>query len=206
MQEHKLGQKWSMLITRVPGFGSVRHWSADLHLSGLWALRRRLPSLPAAQPSRVGPRRLPRSRACRRGRRLQRSPGNAQPANEKLGPLRTLPPASRKPQPSTAELHALIGKFMLATIFGTPPPAGTVAIHNEQVRGSLLRFYARTRLGWTETAVDRPKEHVGRPIEDQDVEKMRQQLKEELEAGKRQRFRLQSFLRSSCSGSSRNYW
>jgi Resolvase, N terminal domain len=28
----------------------------------------------------------------------------------------------------------------------------------------------------TETAVDRPKEHVGRPIEDQDVEKMRQQL------------------------------
>jgi hypothetical protein len=37
MQEHKLGQKWSMLNTRVPGFGSVRHWSADLHLSGLWA-------------------------------------------------------------------------------------------------------------------------------------------------------------------------
>jgi hypothetical protein len=71
-------------------------------------------------------------------------------------------------QPSTAEL---IGKFMLATIFGTPPPAGTVAIHNEQVRGSLLRFYARTKLGWTETAVDRPKEHVGRPIEDQDVKK-----------------------------------
>ena len=101
----------------------------------------------------------------------------------------------------TAEVHARIASFMVGTIFGTPPPAGTVAIHNEQVRGSLLRFYARTRLGWTETAVDRPKEHVGRPIEDQDVEKMRQQLKEELEAGKRQRFRLQSFLRSSCSGS-----
>jgi hypothetical protein len=81
----------------------------------------------------------------------------------------------------TAEVHALMGKFMLATIFGTPPPAGTVAIHNERVRGSLLQFYARTRLGWTETAVDRPKEHVGRPIEDQDVEKMRQQLKEELD-------------------------
>jgi hypothetical protein len=81
----------------------------------------------------------------------------------------------------TAELHLLIGKFMLATILGTPPPAGTVAIHDEQSRTSLLMFFARTRMGWTETVVDRPKEHVRSPIEHRDVEKMRQQPKEELD-------------------------
>jgi hypothetical protein len=58
---------------------------------------------------------------------------------------------------------------MLATIFGTPPPAGTVAIHDEQVRGSFAAVLRPDQgWGWTETAVDRPKEHVGRPIEDQD--------------------------------------
>jgi hypothetical protein len=42
-------------------------------------------------------------------------------------------------------------------------------------------FFARTRMGWTETVVDRPKEHVRSPIEHRDVEKRRQQPKEELD-------------------------
>ena len=46
----------------------------------------------------------------------------------------------------TAELHALIGKFMLAAIFGTPPPAGTVAIKDDRARVQLMMFFAGR--GW----------------------------------------------------------
>ena len=66
-------------------------------------------------------------------------------------------------------------------MLGTPPPAGTVAIHDEQSRTSLLQFFARTKLGWTETVVDRPKEHVRGPIEDQDMEKTRQKLSDKID-------------------------
>ena len=65
---------------------------------------------------------------------------------------------------ATAELHLLIGKFMLATIFGTPPPAGTVAIKDDRARGQLMMFFARTRLGWTAPVVNRPEGHVSGPI------------------------------------------
>jgi hypothetical protein len=81
----------------------------------------------------------------------------------------------------TAELHALIGKFMLATIFGTPPPAGTVAIDDQRARGSLLRFFAETRMAGQRRVADCPKEHVRGPIEDQDGEKMRQKLSDKID-------------------------
>jgi hypothetical protein len=51
----------------------------------------------------------------------------------------------------TAELHALIGNFMVATILGTPPPAGTVAIKNERARVRLMMFLLKTKFGWKET-------------------------------------------------------
>jgi len=81
----------------------------------------------------------------------------------------------------TAELHAVIGKLMVATILGTPPPAGTVAIHDEQSRTALLQFFARTKLGWTETVMDRPKEHVRGPIKDQDMAKTMQKLSDKID-------------------------
>ena len=51
----------------------------------------------------------------------------------------------------TVELHALIGKFMVATILGTPPPAGTVAIKDDRARGQLMMFLLKTKFGWKET-------------------------------------------------------
>jgi hypothetical protein len=81
----------------------------------------------------------------------------------------------------TAELHALIGRFMLATILGTPPPAGTVAIHDDRARVQLMMFFARTRLGWTAPVVNRPEGHVSGPIEDQDMEKMMQKLSDKID-------------------------
>jgi len=40
-------------------------------------------------------------------------------------------------------------------------------------------------MGWQETVVDRHKEHVGGPIEYQDVETMRHQIKDEIDRVKR---------------------
>jgi hypothetical protein len=75
------------------------------------------------------------------------------------------------------ELHARMGNFMVATIFGMAPPAGTVAIDNQHVRGSLAMFFARTRMGWTtETVVNRDEKHVGGPIEYQEVKDVRQRF------------------------------
>ena len=51
-----------------------------------------------------------------------------------------------------------------------------MAIHDRKARGSLLMFFARTRLGWTETVVDRHKEPVRGLIEYHDMEKMGQEL------------------------------
>ena len=81
----------------------------------------------------------------------------------------------------TVELHALIGKFMVATILGTPPPAGTVAIKDDRARGQLMMFLLKTKFGWKETVVDRPKEHVRGPIEDQDMEKTMQKLSDKID-------------------------
>jgi hypothetical protein len=53
----------------------------------------------------------------------------------------------------TTELHARVGNFMVATILGLAPPAGTVAIDDQRARGSLLRFFAETRMGWQKTSV-----------------------------------------------------
>jgi hypothetical protein len=76
----------------------------------------------------------------------------------------------------TAEikLHALMGNFMVANILGMAPPAGTRAIDNQHARASLLKFYAKTRMGWKEPVVNRHKEPVDGPIEYQDVTSARQ--------------------------------
>jgi hypothetical protein len=44
------------------------------------------------------------------------------------------------------------------------PPAGTVAIDNQHVRGALAIFFAKTRMGWKETVVNRHEEHVKAPV------------------------------------------
>jgi hypothetical protein len=52
-----------------------------------------------------------------------------------------------------AELHARMGSFMVANIFGMTPPAGTQPIKNESSRAMLSIFFAKTRMGWKETVV-----------------------------------------------------
>jgi len=42
------------------------------------------------------------------------------------------------------ELFARMGNFIVANIFGMASPAGTVAIDNQHVRGSLAIFFAKT--------------------------------------------------------------
>ena len=54
--------------------------------------------------------------------------------------------------------------------------AGTVAIDNQHVRGSLAIFFAKTRMRWKETVVNSHKEHVGGPIEYQEVKDVRQRF------------------------------
>ena len=76
-----------------------------------------------------------------------------------------------------AELHARISNFIVATIFGITPPAGTVAIDNQHVRGSLAMFFAETRMGWKKTAVNQ--EYVGGPPADK--EDVRQRLHDRLD-------------------------
>jgi hypothetical protein len=49
-----------------------------------------------------------------------------------------------------AELHARMGSFMVANIFGMTPPAGTQPIKNESSRAMLSIFFAKTRMGWKE--------------------------------------------------------
>ena len=66
---------------------------------------------------------------------------------------------------STTELHARVSNFIVSSIFGMTPPAGTVAIDNQHVRGALAIFFAKTRMGWKETVVNRHEEHVKAPID-----------------------------------------
>jgi len=44
------------------------------------------------------------------------------------------------------------------------------------VRGSLAIFFAKTRMRWKETVVNSHKEHVGGPIEYQEVKDVRQRF------------------------------
>jgi len=74
------------------------------------------------------------------------------------------------------ELHARVSQFIVASILGMAPPAGTVAIDNQHVRGSLAIFFAKTRMRWKETVVNSHKEHVGGPIEYQEVKDVRQRF------------------------------
>jgi hypothetical protein len=46
------------------------------------------------------------------------------------------------------KLNARVGHFMVATIFGARPPAGTTPITDERVRGRLGELYLKARLGW----------------------------------------------------------
>ena len=63
-----------------------------------------------------------------------------------------------------AELHARMGSFMVANIFGMPPPAGTQPIRNESSRALLSIFFAKTRMGWKETSVYQHEGSNGGPI------------------------------------------
>jgi len=54
------------------------------------------------------------------------------------------------------EANFLVGSLIYATIRGLPPPPGTVAITNKRVRGKLVIFWLKTRMGWRE-------EHRGKP-------------------------------------------
>jgi hypothetical protein len=67
------------------------------------------------------------------------------------------------------ELHARIGNFMVTTILGMAPPAGTVGIDNQHARASLLSSFVKIRMNWKEPVVNRHKEHADAPIEDQDT-------------------------------------
>jgi hypothetical protein len=84
---------------------------------------------------------------------------------------------SRELEIGAVELHARISNFIVATIFGITPPAGTVAIDNQHVRGSLAMFFAETRMGWKKTAVNR--EYVGGPPAD--MEDVRQRLRDKVD-------------------------
>ena len=83
----------------------------------------------------------------------------------------------------TAEikLHALMGNFAVANILGMAPPAGTRAIDNQHARASLLKFFAKTRMGWKEPVVNRQKEPVDGPIEYQDATSVRQSIIDDIE-------------------------
>jgi len=49
------------------------------------------------------------------------------------------------------ELKLLVGRFVVATILGLPPPPGTTAITDERARARLAILFLKTRMGWRET-------------------------------------------------------
>ena len=59
-----------------------------------------------------------------------------------------------------AEANFLVGRLVLATIQGAPPPPGTVAITDPRARTRFTILFAKARMGWRETGVD---EHRGKP-------------------------------------------
>jgi hypothetical protein len=50
------------------------------------------------------------------------------------------------------ELNLIVGRFIIATILGQPPPPGTVAITDERARARLTILFAEARMGWSETS------------------------------------------------------
>jgi hypothetical protein len=70
----------------------------------------------------------------------------------------------RELEAGMAEIHALLGSFMVATILGQAPPEDTKAITNEKARTSLLMFFAKTRMGWKETRAPEHADKDGGPI------------------------------------------
>ena len=48
------------------------------------------------------------------------------------------------------ELKCLVGRFIVATILGLPPPPGTVAITDDRMRAKLAILFAKTQMGWRE--------------------------------------------------------
>ena len=53
-----------------------------------------------------------------------------------------------------AEANFLVGRLVLATIQGAPPPPGTVAITDPRARTRFTILFAKARMGWRETGVD----------------------------------------------------
>ena len=50
------------------------------------------------------------------------------------------------------ELNLLVGRFIIATILGLPPPPGTVAITDERARAKFAILFAEARMGWSKTS------------------------------------------------------
>jgi hypothetical protein len=48
------------------------------------------------------------------------------------------------------ELKCLVGRFIVATILGLPPPPDTVAITDDRMRAKLAILFAKTQMGWRE--------------------------------------------------------
>ena len=63
-----------------------------------------------------------------------------------------------------AELNAMVGNLLVATIPGVEPSAGVKQITDEKIRGSLLDLFARSRLGWSTTARNEIANAEGKPF------------------------------------------
>jgi hypothetical protein len=87
---------------------------------------------------------IPQKHICR----LVRNPQTGKPLDAKS--LRKH--FSLEIQIGAVELNLLMGRFIIATILGLPPPLGTVAITDERARAKLAILFAEARMGWRETS------------------------------------------------------
>jgi hypothetical protein len=60
--------------------------------------------------------------------------------------------------------NAQVGEFIFSTIIGLPIP-GRPPVTDERARATLAVFWAKTRMGWKETAVHQHEGKDGGPIE-----------------------------------------
>jgi hypothetical protein len=75
------------------------------------------------------------------------------------------------------KLNAMVGHFMITTIFGARPPDGVTPITDQNVRGRLGELFLRTRLGWR----DDLNQHEGRKVEwSKQVEDVRRRFRAKL--------------------------
>ena len=74
------------------------------------------------------------------------------------------------------ELMLLVGRFILATILGLPPPPGITPITDERCRARLAVLFAKTRMGWSETSVDEDRDRRRRRSEDRHRRAIRERL------------------------------